>query len=347
MKAVVLEKREKKAAVMTKDGRVIRIKDAGYTVGQEIYVQATVSKRLIRYIPAAVAAILFISAGSGMIVYARPYGTVSLDINPSIEYTINRFDRVLAAEGINDDGSTILNELDLKSILHKDIEEAMDMTIDQIEADGYLNADEERYIVVSAATDRDEYTDDIVKRLNNVAERREGVRTIAIKVSDEDVRKAHDQGISAGKLKMVDELERVYGEDIDRTEWNKRSVNDIINEYEGRESVEAPLREDMPTDRQGGMQDDIEASKGMLPDESGISEDMAPKDMTPGDIIPGDVIPGDIVSDEGGMPEDMVPPDRPADMRQNDIPGGMPDDIPGGMPDDNRNGPMQEPMERR
>ncbi len=346
MKAVVLEKRDKKAAVMTKDGRVIRIKDAGYTVGQEIYIQAAASKRLIRYIPAAVAAILFLSAGSGMIVYARPYGTVSLDINPSIEYTINRFDRVLAAEGINDDGSAILNELELKSILHKNIEEAMEMTIDQVEADGYLDEDEERYIVVSASTDRDEYTDDIVERLNNVADRHEGVKAIALKVSDEDVRKAHDQGISAGKLKMVDELEKVYGEEIDRAEWNKRSVNDIIIEYEGREPAEAPMKE--PAAGLDGMPYD-----GGIPDDT-TQDDIAPDNMMPDGLVPGDR-PADMRPNEvpGVMPNDMqgtIPDDMQGTI-PGDMPGMMPDDMPdgmtGGRPDDNRNGQMMEPKEKR
>ncbi len=137
MEAVVLEIREKKAAVMTKDGRVIRVKDKGYEVGQNISLSSGISqmrsyRRLVPY--AAAAAILFMSIGSGTYAYCMPYGTVSLDVNPSIEYTINRFDRVLSASGVNDDGSVILDELDKKDILHKNIDVAIDNTLKQIKA---------------------------------------------------------------------------------------------------------------------------------------------------------------------------------------------------------------------
>ena len=66
MKAVVLEIRDKKAAVMTSDGNVTLIDNADYIVGQEITVRAgdtkivRITERIGRYIPAAAAAVLLI-----------------------------------------------------------------------------------------------------------------------------------------------------------------------------------------------------------------------------------------------------------------------------------------------
>ena len=62
MRAVVLEIREKKAAVMTLEGNVILVDDKGYVIGQEIDVRADeiatpgFSERFLRYIPAVAAA---------------------------------------------------------------------------------------------------------------------------------------------------------------------------------------------------------------------------------------------------------------------------------------------------
>lgn len=66
MKAVVLEIRDKKAAVMTSDGNVTLIDNADYIIGQEITVRAgdtkivRITERIGRYIPAAAAAVLLI-----------------------------------------------------------------------------------------------------------------------------------------------------------------------------------------------------------------------------------------------------------------------------------------------
>lgn len=74
MRAVVLEIREKKAAVMTLEGNVILVDDKGYVIGQEIDVRADeiatpgFSERFLRYIPAVAAAavLLLVSAVSGI-----------------------------------------------------------------------------------------------------------------------------------------------------------------------------------------------------------------------------------------------------------------------------------------
>ena len=168
MKAVVLEIRKDKAAVMTKDGQILKIRNKHYNIGQELNITADVTfmRRFAPLAGTAAAALVFL--GSGAYAYAMPYGVVSLDVNPSIEYTINRFDRVLSVTGINDDGRDILSEIDNKSILHKNIETAVEATM-QDNMRGH-----------------------------------DGVYAIAMKATDEDVREAHKQGISAGKMMIQD-----------------------------------------------------------------------------------------------------------------------------------------------
>ena len=102
MKAVVLEISKNEATVMTHDGDIIGIRNKNYDIGQEISIKrasAALSAKIYKFTPiiaAAVAVVVVTAGGAGL--YFNPYGTVSLDINPSIEYTINRFDYVLSAE---------------------------------------------------------------------------------------------------------------------------------------------------------------------------------------------------------------------------------------------------------
>lgn len=46
--------------------------------------------------------------------YLTPTATISIDINPSIELGVNRFDRVVSVTGRNDDGQMLAAELDLR-----------------------------------------------------------------------------------------------------------------------------------------------------------------------------------------------------------------------------------------
>jgi hypothetical protein len=234
MKAVVLEISENEATVMTHDGDIIGIRNKNYDIGQEINIKrasADLYAKIYKFTPiiaAAAAAVVMIAGGAGL--YFNPYGTVSLDINPSIEYTINRFDRVLEVNGMNDDGSDILASINTDRLINRNIEDAVDATIEQIEADGYITDEDGNYIVVSANTKEENHTDELLVKLDNRVKSFEKTEPVIFKVTDDELGEAHRQGISAGKKKMVDTLEEVYGEDIDREEWNKKSVREIVKE---------------------------------------------------------------------------------------------------------------------
>lgn len=65
-----------------------------------------------------------------------PYGTVSLEGEPSIEYTINCFDYVLRVRAVNDEGETVLGAMDLKTVRHHRVDDAITATMEQIEQGG-------------------------------------------------------------------------------------------------------------------------------------------------------------------------------------------------------------------
>ena len=130
MKAVVLDTTGKEATVMTHEGDIIAVRNRKYDIGQEIIIKntgarhAAVIYRLVPAVTAVAAAAVMVLAGARA--YFNPYGTVSLDVNPSIEYTINRFDRVLEVSSLNDDGSDVLLQIDTESLRNKNIEDALE-----------------------------------------------------------------------------------------------------------------------------------------------------------------------------------------------------------------------------
>ena len=123
MKAVVVEIKGRYVAALSNDGCVSKIRNKDYTVGQVIEIKEQETKkpaRIVAWVASAAAAIVLIRAGAWA--YFTPYTYVSLDVNPSIEYSVNRFDRVLSVSAVNGDGTEILKNLDLKN---KTIDEAI------------------------------------------------------------------------------------------------------------------------------------------------------------------------------------------------------------------------------
>ena len=136
MNAVIVELRKKQAAALDESGRIVRIHNADYEIGQKIELHevrpvrsAPVLKRLSTGVAAAV---LVAVIGTGT-AYAVPYGTVTLDGNSSVEYTINCFDYVLDVKGTNEEGEALLSEIDKSQLRHHRIDAAVVTTVEHME----------------------------------------------------------------------------------------------------------------------------------------------------------------------------------------------------------------------
>ena len=62
----------------------------------------------------AAAACMVILLAGGHWLYFTPTAEISIDINPSLELSINRFDRVIGAEGRNEDGAQLLESVQVR-----------------------------------------------------------------------------------------------------------------------------------------------------------------------------------------------------------------------------------------
>ena len=140
MRSVVVEIKNDFAAVLSDDGRILKVKNKDYTLGQVIVMKKekfSITKKVALLV--ASLAVVVLAGSIGVKAYTTPYSYVSMDVNPSIEYTLNRFDRVIDVNAVNDDGQEILDVIDVDSLYHMNIEDAIIKTVDQISAEGYLN----------------------------------------------------------------------------------------------------------------------------------------------------------------------------------------------------------------
>ena len=174
MKAVIVDIQGKNVAALAENGEVKKIPNDNYAIGDEVSLTEIIpikhtprpAAKIIRRVVVVAAALITLTALGFGTAYAVPSGTVSLDADPSIEYTINCFDYVIDVKALNENGETVLNEIDKSNLKHRKIDDAVAETIGKIEKDGYL--DENKPVVsINANTGSDNRNEQIKQDLEN------------------------------------------------------------------------------------------------------------------------------------------------------------------------------------
>ena len=172
MNTVIVDVKGKYAAALTATGEVKRIFNNRYEIGQEIdlYNIQEINppyrvRKVVRRVIAVAAAIVVLAVGSMATAYAIPYGTVSLESDSSVEYTINCFDYVIGVNALNEDGEELLAEIDVNKLRHHKIDDAVKTTVEQIEKDGHFDTDNAG-VEISAHTGSSEHTDRLQQDLD-------------------------------------------------------------------------------------------------------------------------------------------------------------------------------------
>jgi hypothetical protein len=223
MNAVITEIRGAKAAALSDDGRIRLLENRNFQIGQIIEIEEMKTNKISRVHKltkrasawvAAAAAVMLITVGAGSYAYFTPVGLVSLDVNPSIEFNVNRFDRVLSVEAMNEDGAKVLEQLKLKN---KNIEAAVKATLAEIQQQDYFKTDEVNTITIAAAFKNKGQEQAAIAKLNaGITEEpvvREGLAELeVIGVGQERVERAHAIGITPGRLNLIEKLQAAAGE---------------------------------------------------------------------------------------------------------------------------------------
>ena len=234
MKAVIVEIRGVTAAALGRAGSVFKVKNRSYAVGQTIDVRRSSLSRQLAVL-AACAAAIFLLVGSGLYAYLAPYSLVSLDVNPSLQYTLNRMGLVLSVEAVNGDGDELLAEMG--ALQNRSIEDAISITVRQIAEDGYFDGEEPGGMVIAASSRSEQEAARLAENARETALRateeiEKKVVVAAVTVAEDKVQAAKELGVSPGKLTLVEQLKETASdpESIDFKEWLEKPVKDIMKE---------------------------------------------------------------------------------------------------------------------
>ncbi len=169
---------------------------------------------------AAVAMACLLFVGSSGLLYFTPTAVVSVDINPSLEMEINRFDRVVDVNGYNDDGVALAEALD---VTHRRYSEAVDTLMASDTVNDLMAEDGELTIAV-VPTRSNEQGNEIAAYVNQCTARHKNAHCYTM--STEAHHQAHELGLSCGRYQAYEALLKVDAH-ITPEQLNTMSMKEI------------------------------------------------------------------------------------------------------------------------
>lgn len=152
----------------------------------------------------ALAALCILLGGGGYTFYMAPVAAISIDINPSMEWELNRFDRVVSVTCYNEDARNVVSDLPLK---YKKYDDAITLLLTSREMSPYLARDPEVNIsVVSENAGKEQ-------EIQNRAAECAGQHCGSVSChggSMEERQAAQEAGVSLGKYQAFQILKEYY-----------------------------------------------------------------------------------------------------------------------------------------
>lgn len=228
MKMVVMEVRGGTAVALREDGAFVRISGRGRQVGQTIRL-SPVSGAVLRF-PRAAAACLaaVILLGGGALALRAPYSYVTMDVNPSVKYTLNVFDRVLDVAAVNEDASAVVGELEKENLSYRPLDDVIEMTIDRCREDGYLYEDGKDYVVLSVSSVSGGRTERLSEELKSASFGGGLISAEVVPTTVGRMKEAAQRRTTPGKLELIGRMQEKTGDTAPAESWVNASVRDII-----------------------------------------------------------------------------------------------------------------------
>lgn len=257
MKGIIAEIRGNHMIVIAKNGDFNRCKKLpNCDIGDEINIPERNMTSIYKNLSAVAASFLIlIMLSSGVYAYYTPYSYVSVDINPSLELYVNRFDKVIGVHAFNEEAVQIIEASN--GMKNKNVDAALEQILNKAEEAGYLDKDGENnvMIVVSSKNAKEEAAliDKMGKTssavLSNISSNYE---VILEKTKVESYKKAKEQNISPGKVMLANRFKEAKPE-LNEEEIKHMPLKQAIKQIE--------KEEDKDKDKDKDKEKEVEPSK--------------------------------------------------------------------------------------
>lgn len=233
--------------------------------GQERYKKSVVRSRTFRTLVSCAAA--FILMISGFTVWKnandKVLAVVDLDVNPSIELSINGKEKVVGATAINEDGKAILDDMDLKG---SDVKVACNAVVGSMLTKGYLN-NQSNSILLSVSSGDSAKGQVIEAELSDCINSYMGDSQVSGAIlgqyfeDDNDLKAFADKnGISTGKAGLIRRLLETGGTKMTEDSLLSLSTQELIVLGQERKVSEETMRGEAYTGEYIGYEGALEAA---------------------------------------------------------------------------------------
>ncbi|HYE09260.1 MAG TPA: anti-sigma factor domain-containing protein, partial [Patescibacteria group bacterium] len=244
MKAIVAEIDKKQMIVITDKGDFIKVKrQMSVGIGDEIELKPqkiNLTYRRLASMAACFLACIFLT--TGVYAYYTPYSYVSVDINPSIALSLNRLERVIAVNPLNEDAVNLIKNT--KGLKNQDIDAALSSIIESASEEGYIDEQTENQIMVVVSAKNPKQEEELAAMVtisanNQLSKVNNNYGVMVEKASVESYKEALSNKVSPGKEILADKLREVNSE-IKDEEIRDMSVRDVVHLInEGRKAIKA------------------------------------------------------------------------------------------------------------
>ncbi len=242
LRGLIIEINEDYISVMTKGMEMKKIKHKeGCKIGEEIYFHREdyiAKNNIIYWKPMAVAAMLFLAISVGGIGYAMQntvYSVVSLDINPSVQMELNRNDKVIGLEALNEDAEDIITE----EMIGQDVEDVLKQLVAKSNELGYLES--EGVLLISTVEKRND-NDDIDEFLVELIKTDDfkDFNVVLTEATVEELAEADDENVSVG----IRKLERIRDNASETGKTNRSEVMSVRAFFDSIEKIDLLIEAD-------------------------------------------------------------------------------------------------------
>lgn len=253
-KALIMQVTGDKAVVMTTDGQFVSIPvRPGMNIGLEVEVSVSpaigASQRKNRWtsrlgVTAAVAALVLLVGTwqwpTQMVqVQAMPSAYVSLDINPSVEMSVDQNLRVISATGVNDDGQKVLEQLSLTT---QPVDQAVKQLTEKAESMGFVKQNSDIIVTTSpAGSSSNEFANSLESQLIQAvsqATKSSGKDVVVggVTVKESIRQQAQTAGVSTGKYAVYLQA-KAKGVPVTVDDFKKQSVTQVANKHKDVQTI--------------------------------------------------------------------------------------------------------------
>lgn len=250
MKVVIVDIGVKNVVALNKKGQFIKLRNNGQlVVGSEVDVPVRAGFSIhsfVRVASAAAAFFLVIGLGYGVYSYNSPFSYIDMDINPSVEITANRYNRIIDIEALNGDGEKLINK---ESFKNKSLKEGIQGLLQNAIEEGYIKENLENAVMLTVSSKNEKKAAEVEKSIQYTAEEElkavdKVTRLLVEKVSIQRHEDARNMDVSPGKILLIEKLQKEDSA-VKLEDYKDAPVREILKRIKEYKKEEIEINKDV------------------------------------------------------------------------------------------------------